>query len=140
MKKRVLFICTHNAARSQMAEGLLRARYGDWYEAFSAGTEPGAVHPHSVAVMREIGIDITGQRSKSIAEMRGRYFDYVVTVCERAQEACPFFPGDTVLHESFADPTEQSGNEERRLAQFRTVRDRLASWIETTFGNGKPAG
>ena len=91
MKKKVLFICTHNSARSQMAEGILRTLYGDRYEAYSAGTQPTKVNPYAIKVMSEIGIDISNHRSKSAEEFRGKEFDYVVTVCDNVKEACPFF-------------------------------------------------
>jgi len=104
-KKRVLFICTHNAARSQMAEGLLRALHGDHYEAFSAGTEPGSVNASAIRAMAEIGIDISHHRSKSLKEFFDQEFDYVVTVCDHAKESCPYFPGGKkILHQSFDDP------------------------------------
>lgn len=139
MKKRVLFICTHNSARSQMAEGLLRALYGDEYEAYSAGTEPKGIHPYAIKVMAEIGIDISGQRSKGLEELRGMEFDYVVTVCDRAREACPFFPGGRmVLHKGFEDPSQLRGSEEEILRGFRRVRDEIRDWIEGTFGKGRP--
>jgi arsenate reductase len=107
MKTNVLFICTHNAARSQMAEGYLRARYGDWFEAFSAGTEVSTISPYAVRVMLEIGIDISQQRSKSLDEFDGKKMDIVVTVCDNVKAACPFFPGaKKTLHMSFRDPKE----------------------------------
>ena len=93
MKKKILFICTHNAIRSQMAEGYMKAKYGDRYEVFSGGVEKGQVHPLAIAVMKEIGIDISGQRSKLIDEFFGKGIETVVTVCDSAQKACPFFPG-----------------------------------------------
>ena len=93
MKKKILFICTHNSARSQMAEGYMNAKYGDRYEVFSGGTEPCRVHPAAIAVMKEIGIDISGHRSKLIDEHYGKGIETVVTVCDSAQKACPFFPG-----------------------------------------------
>ena len=92
-KEKVLFLCTHNSVRSQMAEGLLRAYYGDKYEVYSAGTHPTFVHPKAIEVMKEINIDISKQYSKSIEDLPEKYFDYVVTVCNHAREACPFFPG-----------------------------------------------
>ena len=135
MKKKVLFICTHNSARSQMAEGILRTLYGDRYEAYSAGTQPTKVNPYTIKVMSEIGIDISNHRSKSAEEFRGKEFDYVVTVCDNAKEACPFFPGGkTYLHKGFKDPSEFKGNENEIIAEFQRVRDEIKRWIEETFG------
>lgn len=134
-KRRILFICTHNSARSQMAEGLLRAFYGDRYEAYSAGTEPSGVNPYAVRVMQEIGLDISSHRSKSVEEFREMTFDYVVTVCDHAKETCPFFPGgNQYLHRNFADPSESKGTEAEILAVFRHARDDIRDWIEKTFG------
>ncbi|MBC7098625.1 arsenate reductase ArsC [Candidatus Bipolaricaulota bacterium] len=134
-KKKVLFICTHNSARSQMAEGLMNARFGDRYEAKSAGIEPSGVHPLAIRAMAELGIDISGHRSKSIEEFLGEEFDYVVTVCDHAKETCPFFPGARkYLHAGFPDPAVFEGTEEERLAAFRRVRDEIARWLGQTFG------
>ncbi|HEX7534005.1 MAG TPA: arsenate reductase ArsC [Syntrophales bacterium] len=135
-KKRVLFVCTHNAARSQMAEGLLRALYGDLYDVASAGTEPGNVSPYAVRVMSEIGIDIGAHHSKSVQEFLGQQFDYVVTVCNNAKEACPYFPGGKkIVHQSFTDPSALMGMEEEIMAGFRQIRDEIRSWIENEFVN-----
>ena len=135
MKKKVLFICTHNSARSQMAEGLLRAFYGDRYEAYSAGTQPSKVNPYAIKVMAEIGIDISTHQSKNVDVFHGMKFDYVVTVCNQAKEKCPFFPGsDEYLHSDFDDPSQFKGNENQKLAVFRQVRDIIKGWIEKTFG------
>jgi len=134
-KLRVLFLCTHNSARSQMAEGLLRALYGDRYEVVSAGTEPTSVHPLAVQVMAEIGIDISSHQSNSVEELRNLPFDFVVTVCDRAKEQCPWFPGaQRFLHHSFEDPASVRGSEFDRLVAFRRVRDQLRQWIIQTFG------
>lgn len=133
MKQKVLFICTHNSARSQMAEALLRTLYGNYYEAFSAGVEPSSVNPYAVEVMKELGIDLSTHRSKSIEEFQGMIFDIVVTVCDNAKEACPFFPGKKILHESFKDPAEFEGNIEETLVVFRRVRDEIKDWIKKTF-------
>jgi len=136
MKKKVLFICTHNAARSQMAEGLLNTFYGDRYEAYSAGTDPSQVKPFAIKVMAEIGIDISKNRSKSLQEFQGVKFDYVVTVCDRAQAACPFVPGASeYIHQSFDDPSQFQGTEDEVLAKFRKVRNEIRAWIEETFSN-----
>ena len=135
-KKRVLFICTHNAARSQMAEGLLRALYGNRYEVFSAGTEPGRVSPYAIRVMAEIGIDIVAHRSKGLQEFLDQKFDYVITVCDHAKESCPYFPGSKkILHKSFEDPSALMGTEEEIMAGFRRIRDEIRNWIENEFSN-----
>jgi arsenate reductase len=133
-KKRVLFICTHNAARSQMAEALLRDLHGGLYEAYSAGTEPAGVSPYAVKVMTEIGIDMGAHRSKGIQEFFGQQFDCVVTVCDHAKESCPYFPGGKkILHQSFEDPSALTGTEEEIMAGFRRIRDEIRSWIEREF-------
>lgn len=134
-RKKVLFICTHNSARSQMAEGYMNAQYGDRYEAFSAGTEATRVHPAAIGVMQEIGIDISGHRSKRIDEFFGKGIGTVVTVCDSAQGACPFFPwAKEVIHQSFPDPSAFTGSDEEVRAGFRRVRDELIPWIDATFG------
>ena len=134
MKKKVLFICTHNSARSQMAEGFLNALYGDRYEGFSAGIEPSHVNPYAVKAMAEIGIDISTHRSKSIEDFREKNFNYVVTVCNHAKEACPFFPGEKILHKDFEDPSSFKGSEDEILEEIRRVRDEIKDWISKTFG------
>jgi len=134
MKKTVLFICTHNSARSQMAEGFLNALHGDRYESQSAGIEPTKVNPYAVKVMAEAGIDISKQRSKSIEEFRGKIFDYIVTVCDHAKETCPFFPGDKILHRGFQDPSRFRGTDDEILRKVRHVRDEIRNWIEENFG------
>jgi arsenate reductase len=107
-----------------MAEGLLREMAGDQFEAFSAGTEETRVHPLAIAAMRDIGVDISSQRSKTLGELAGQRFDYVITVCDRANETCPLFPNGTHrIHWSFDDPSKASGTDEERLAAFRSVRD-----------------
>jgi len=131
---RVLFLCTHNSSRSQMAEGLLCARGGDRYAVFSAGTHPRSVHPLAVQVMREIGIDISeaaGYRAKSLDEFIGQPpIDLVVMVCDEAAEECPFFPGARRQeHWGFPDPSAATGTEAERLAAFRSVRDGIAARI-----------
>lgn len=134
-KRRViLFICTHNSARSQMAEGFLRARYGDVFEVHSAGTEVRGVHPIAIAVMDEIGIDISTHRSKLIDEFFDRGADIVVTVCDSAHQVCPFFPGaKTLIHAGFPDPSACTGTPRECLDVFRTVRDEIVSWIVQSF-------
>jgi arsenate reductase len=130
-KKRVLILCTGNSARSQMAEGLLRHDAGDRFEVESAGTKPGQVRPEAIAVMKELGIDISGHRSKSVDEFAGRSFDYVLTVCDNAKESCPIFPGHANrLHHSFEDPAAVQGSEEHRLGVFRRVRDEIRAYLK----------
>ncbi len=125
-KRSVLFLCTHNSARSQMAEGLLRDLAGDDFEVFSAGTEKTRVQPLAIEAMREIGIDISSHTSKTLAAFEGQRFDYVITVCDRANESCPIFPGDTQrIHWSFDDPTAAGGSEEEGARAFRRVRDEI---------------
>ncbi|MDD2254788.1 MAG: arsenate reductase ArsC [Bacteroidales bacterium] len=137
MKKKILFICTHNSARSQMAEGYMNAKYGDRYEVFSAGTEVTRVNPVAIEVMKEIGIDISGHRSKLIDEHFGKGIGTVVTVCDSAQKACPFFPGAKyVIHQSFPDPSAFKGSDEEVRAGFRSVREEIIRWIDATFGPG----
>jgi arsenate reductase len=126
IKPKVLFVCTQNSCRSQMAEGLLRHDAGDLFEVFSAGTKPSQVRPEAIAVMREVGIDISGHRCKSFEEFTGQHFDYVITVCDNAQESCPVFPAQTTrLHWSIADPAAVQGSEEQRFEAFRRIRDEL---------------
>ncbi len=122
---RVLFLCTGNSARSQMAEGWLRWLSGGRVEVASAGTEPSALHPLAVRVMRERGVDISGQHAKSVAQFLGQRFDWVVTVCARARERCPTLPGARVLHWDLPDPAQVQGTEEEVAAAFRAVRDGL---------------
>ena len=151
-KLRVLFLCTHNSARSQIAEGLLRHIYGDKYEVYSAGATPTRVNPLAVKVMAEIGIDISGQVSKSVEEFKGRDIDFVVTVCKSTPRlSCPFCstPGivgrPTIIKETlpsakhfiehgFSDPSEVDGDEER-LASFRATRDAIREWILSYFAD-----
>lgn len=123
-KKRVLVLCTGNSCRSQMAEGWLRHELGGQVKAFSAGTEPSAVHPLAIRVMAEAGVDISTQRSRSLSEFWGQPFDLVVTVCDSAKEACPTFLGAAKqIHESFPDPAGFEGDPEEVLQRFREVRD-----------------
>ena len=130
-RTRVLFLCTHNSARSQMAEGLLRHLAGDRFEAMSAGTEETNVRPEAVSAMAEIGADISDQESKTLDRYVGEPFDYVVTVCDAANEACPFFPGARArLHWSIDDPSQAAGGSEERLAAFRSARDEIRVRIE----------
>jgi arsenate reductase (thioredoxin) len=129
-KTRVLFLCTHNSARSQMAEGLLRHLAGDRFEVMSAGTEATFVRPEAVKAMAELGVDVSGQESKTLERYLGEPFDYVITVCDDANEACPVFPGaKNRLHWSFRDPSRADGSEGERLEVFRTVRDEIQARV-----------
>jgi arsenate reductase len=129
-KTRVLFLCTHNSARSQMAEGLLRHLAGDRFEVMSAGTEATSVRPEAIEAMSELGADISGQESKTLQRYLGEPFDYVVTVCDDANEACPVFPGaENRFHWSFRDPSRAEGSEEERLEVFRKVREEIQARI-----------
>ena len=143
-KKKVLFLCFHNSARSQMAEGLLRAMYGGRYDVYSAGVEASNVDPRAVLVMSEIGIDISSQRSKAMNEYRGILFDLAVTVCDKAKEMCPICgvslkapaaapAAKETIHRNFKDPAGAEGSEEDQLNAFRQARDEIKNWIEQTF-------
>jgi arsenate reductase len=136
MKRRVLILCTANSARSQMAEGLLRALAGDRIDVFSAGAKPASVNPLAIQAMHERGIDIGHQRSKHLSEYLDQPFDEVITVCDNAAESCPVFPGPARrIHWSFPDPAAAEGGQEDRLQAFRQVRDaieaRLREWVAT---------
>ncbi len=139
-KTRVLFLCTGNSARSQMAEAFLAAYGGGAFEAYSAGIEPKGINPYTVRVMREVGIDLAGQRSKHLNEYLGKTtMDYVITVCANAEERCPVFPGRaTRLHWPFDDPAACQGGEDACLAQFRQVRDRIAAAIRAWIREVEP--
>jgi arsenate reductase len=129
--KRVLILCTGNSARSQIAEGLLRHFHGDRFQVYSAGIEPSFVRPQAIRIMNEIGIDISTQRSKSIDEFLTQEFDYVITVCDNANERCPIFPGaPNRIHWSVEDPVAVAGDEETQLAAFRAARKELQRWLE----------
>ena len=130
-KKRVLILCTGNSARSQMAEGILRNDGGETFEVYSAGVKASAVRPEAIQAMREIGIDISGHWSKSVNEFAGQEFDYVITVCDHANEVCPVFPGKTErIHQSFVDPPAPGvGDEDYRQAIFQQVRDEIRLWM-----------
>jgi arsenate reductase len=143
MGARVLFLCTHNSARSQMAEGWLRHLAGDRFDAASAGTEATRVHPLAIRAMGEVGIDLGGHHSKTLDALLDRPWDYVITVCDSASERCPLFPARTTrLHWSFDDPSQVPGDEDRRLEAFRRARDeiraRLADWLTATPGSPSP--
>ncbi len=130
-KKKVLILCTGNSARSQMAEGILRADGGERFEVLSAGTKASVVRPEAIQAMAEIGIDISGHRSKSVEEFIGQDFDYVITVCDHANESCPTFPGKTQrIHQSFEDPPALgAADEAATLTAFRRVRDDIRRWM-----------
>lgn len=133
-RKKILFLCTHNSARSQMAEGILNFLGRDRFKAFSAGTEPSRVDPRAIRVIAEIGIDISHHRSKGIEAFADETFDLVVTVCDRANESCPYFAGGKErLHRGFGDPSGMRGNEDERLEAFRRVRDLIRNWIAEEF-------
>lgn len=134
VKKRVLILCTGNSARSQMAEGLLRHDAGERYEVESAGTKPGSVRPEAIAVMAEIGINISAHRSKHVEEFAEQSFDIVLTVCDHAHETCPVYFGKAQkLHHSFEDPAALEADETARLALFRRVRDEIRHFLASTF-------
>ena len=135
-KQRVLILCTGNSARSQMAEGLLRSMAGDRFAVFSAGTKPSFVRPEAIVAMRERGIDLSWHRSKSVDEYRDAAFDYVITVCDNANESCPVFPGKAErIHWSFEDPAAVDGDDETRLGSFRNIRDQIAIRLRTFVDN-----
>jgi arsenate reductase (thioredoxin) len=137
-KQKVLFLCTHNSARSQMAEAFLRHHAGDRFEVMSAGKEATRVRPLAIRAMDEIGIDISHQESKSLDRYLEEPFDYVITVCDEANEACPIFPGaKNKLHWSFEDPSQAEGSEDERLAVFRRVRDEIRERIEQELVHNK---
>lgn len=132
-RRSVVFVCTHNSARSQMAEGYLRSVAGDRYRVYSAGTERTHVRPQAIEVMNEIGIDLTSHHSKTLDDLAEVDKDIVVTVCDHAKETCPVVHAEKVMHKSFPDPSAATGNDEERLAAFRSVRDDLIEWIDATF-------
>ncbi len=137
MKPKVLFLCTGNSARSQMAEGYLRYAAGERFEPLSAGIEPKGLNPLAVEAMAEIGVDISKQKSKDVVSLLGQHVPYVVTVCDHAKERCPIFPGTwEFLHWSFEDPAEAVGSHEERLGVFRSVRDEIIRHIDERFVHG----
>ena len=143
-KLKVLFLCTGNSCRSQMAEGWARHLKGDVLEPYSAGIEPRGLDPRAVWVMAEVGIDIPGQRSKGVDEMKDLHFDCVVTVCDQAYESCPVFPGrTTVLHVGFDDPArlaQDSKNEQEALSHYRRVREEIRKFVESLPGTVMTTG
>lgn len=135
-RKKILILCTGNSARSQMAEGLLKHISNGEYEVFSAGTKPSIVRPEAIKVLAEIGIDISDNRSKSVDEFAGKEFDYVLTVCGKAKENCPYLPAKTkVIHRSFDDPAAIQGNEKIRLSAFRKIRDEIKIYLSEIMKN-----
>ncbi len=133
-RKKILILCTGNSARSQMAEGLLKHITRNEYEVFSAGTNPSFVRPEAIKVLREIGIDISKNRSKSVDEFTNRKIDFVLTVCDSAREICPYFPAQTkLIHHLFADPAEVQGDEKTRIQAFRNARDQIQKYLEDSF-------
>ena len=132
-KKTVLFLCTNNSARSQMAEGLINSLFKTKYTAYSAGIKPSTVNPYAIEVMKEIGIDLSKHYSKNINDFQGQEFDFVVTVCDNAKETCPFFPGKKVIHKSFKDPAAFQGSIKETLEKFRKIRDEIKNWIISEF-------
>lgn len=134
--KNVLFICVHNSARSQMAEGLFRHYFGEKCNVYSAGSDPRGIHHMSVQVMAEIEIDISKHKSKSLKEFEGYEMDYVVTVCGDSNVTCPFFAGGKeYIHQSFEDPSALEGTEEEKIEKFRAVRDELKRWLGQFYAN-----
>ena len=134
-KTKILFICTANAARSQMAEGLLRARYGDQYEVYSAGTRQSKVSTRAITVRQEIGIDISGHQSKTLDAVSGISFDLAVTLCDNAHAVCPVVPNAAkTVHRGFSDPHLTPGCDDEILDGYRRVRDEIAAWIDILFG------
>lgn len=139
MKPKVLFLCTGNSCRSQMAEGFLRALAGERFEAHSAGTKPSVVNPMAIEAMAEKGIDLAQHRSKNAAEFLGEHFSYVVTVCDNAKEHCPIFPGPSIrLHWSLPDPAEATGSHQERMQVFRAVRDRIETHVRDLVSGVNP--
>ena len=136
---KVMFLCTGNSCRSQMAEGWARALKGEVIEAYSSGVDPHGMNQRAIRAMAEAGVDISGQRSKHLRELAGIEFDYVVTVCGHAGETCPAFPGKTrVVHVGFEDPpklAKWAGTEEEAMDHYRRVRDEIRAWVETLPGS-----
>ncbi|HZD60047.1 MAG TPA: arsenate reductase ArsC [Anaerolineae bacterium] len=140
-KLTILFLCTGNSARSQMAEGWARHSKGDMIEPYSAGVEAHGLNPYAVRVMKEAGVDISGQRSKLVEAVMGIEFDYVITLCGHANENCPLFPGRTrVIHVGFEDPAKAHGTEEEVMAAFRRVRDDIQAFVQSLPGFLQRAG
>ncbi|MCX6651664.1 MAG: arsenate reductase ArsC [Methanomassiliicoccales archaeon] len=137
VKRTILFICIGNASRSQMAEGYVNARMGDMYQASSAGLYPERVSRKAIAVMKDVGIDISEHRSKSVEEFYGKEFDCIVTLCDEAEDECPhFLKGKDYIHKGFKDPCKAKGTDEELMAVYRQTRDDLFKWIDNNFGPG----
>jgi len=135
VKRSILFVCIGNASRSQMAEGYVNARMSNMYQANSGGLYPERVSRKAIAVMKEIGVDISEHRSKSVEEFYGKEFDYVVTLCDEAEDECPhFLRGKDYIHKGFKDPCKAKGTEEELMAVYRKTRDDLIKWIDNIFG------
>jgi arsenate reductase (thioredoxin) len=133
-KTKILFICSHNAARSQMAEAIANSKFGDILEASSAGSSPTRIDPYAITVMKELGIDISKNRAKHLSEFTGMRFNYAVTLCSDDEDFCPFFPdADEHLHHSVNEPVGSAKTEEGRLAAMRSMRDDILAWIRRTF-------
>ncbi len=134
LREKVLIVCNHNSARSQMAEGLLKSLYDEFYEVYSAGDNPTSVNSYAIKVLEEIGVDISKNCSKSLKEFEGLEFDYVVTVCGVDGQTCPFFSGGkSYINKSFEDPSEVNGNIHDKIVAFRRTRDEIKLWLEKTF-------
>ena len=132
--KRVLFLCTHNSCRSQMAEGILRQLYGNKFKVFSAGIKPSGVNPYAIKCIAEVGIDISKHKSKSVERFLGKRFDYVITVCDSAKENCAFFSGGVkYIHWNFIDPVNATGSEQEIMAVFREVKGEIRNRIKEAF-------
>ncbi len=133
-KRKVLFVCNHNSVRSQIAEGLLKSLYGEYYDVKSAGSNPTALNPYAIKVLAEIGVDISENRSKNLKEFEDFQFDYVVTVCSGREQECPFFLGGIkYLHKSFEDPSVIEGSDPDKIEAFRRTRDEIKEWVTKTF-------
>ncbi|MCK5684172.1 arsenate reductase ArsC [bacterium] len=132
-KTSVVFVCTHNSARSQIAESLLRSKAGGCFEVYSAGTNPVEVHPYAIKVMDEIGISLETHNAKSLTEFINKKFDVVVTVCDSANEACPIVNGTLLIHKGFIDPSSHVGSNEEKIQCFREVRDAISDWLDSEF-------
>lgn len=136
MKKKILFICEKNSARSQIAEALVNKFYGDKYEAYSAGVKPGEINPYVIVALNDYGIDISSKEAKGVDRFLNQSFDYVVTVCDAAKETCPIFYGGKIyLHKNFVEPIMQDNNEEKIIEQYRELIGEIKQWIEKEFGN-----
>jgi len=135
-KRTVLFVCIGNASRSQMAEGYVNAKLGDRYQASSGGLNPERVSRKAIAAMNEVGIDISGHRSKSVEEFYGKEFDFVVTLCDEAEDECPhFLRGKDYIHKGFKDPCKARGTDEELLSVYRKTRDDIIKWVDNIFGD-----